>query len=1052
MATIEIRRFDLGPFGHLYYELINDAGQRIAQINTFGTDPDTGQTQALGSTGDVVRVYDNFTLSGTQDLSANTGTVIFTGSDADVLKALNYIQAFMDFINANSEYIPYGATPIFGTSFNSNSGANTLGEIISLAVSVDQAALEEGKGNGLSNPGVNDDILRGQTWEPILDGETITGSKVTGTAGNDKMNNGLSDDILIGMNGNDLFGSIPPNTYRPSIQDYRGSDGTNTIYGGSESNKVLYDTSDGTDSYVYETGGVDRGAVAFENRWEIITTGDASDTDILYSIEQITSKVWKPETKGDFDNMNGSLDLEDLDSTQLASLQTGLGSFITTAVNAITTGGSTIIGNFGTFVGTKYNDSFVIREIIGRSFDGNDEVDTIDYTNMSNAMTVRLLDETAFITGADVIAGGGVGGPFDELKNIENVIGTQYGDTLSGNGLVNNLQGAAGNDTFFADFGSDTFDGGADIDTIDYTTQDAYEIANSGTGNGIRIEADLVKGTVKRSLINGGKESMDFITNVEKVIGASGDDLFKGKEGVVGQGFTGNGQTTERGDQVDFSDYAATNGGVTVDLGAGTGSDKSSGTYTLTGLEQVIGTGAADSITGDGNDNWLFGNGGDDILINGGDGDDSIIGGAGSDVLEGGGGNDTFYIAASGQSLWVQTGIDTIKDSSGGDDIVYLLGGYKFDLNSFTYAGTQLSIQGAANITNSTDIEFIEYSDGAKFGVSRLILKEVDATTFAASGSILAGDGASNTLTASSGILLVNGNGGDDWLRGFDSNDLTLDGGAGSDYLFGFSGNTLNGGAGNDYLDGQLNNNVKYQAGSGIDVIKDGGANGNLEISSAFTLWRADNGSLVVDYSGATTPDEVIASTNKVIVLDQFNGGGIETINGGAISIDTIAQLGTSIDDFLQGDGANDVFAASKGYDIYDGGAGANTFSFAANDTGSTVIRTTPDTQADLLIFNGLNQSDVSVIRDASIGTDNLLFSYGQSFAIVENAVLDILNADNINVQFADTSALTFASIDLTTRGSNQADTLDGDVPGFSVDDIIFGGAGDDVIKGLLHA
>ncbi len=630
------------------------------------------------------------------------------------------------------------------------------------------------------------------------------------------------------------------------------------------------------------------------------------------------------------------------------------------------------------------------------------------------------------------------------------ILGGKGDDTIltSGSG-TDIIFGGVETDTFFADFGEDYFDGGSQVDTIDYTVRDQFEILNNGTGNGIRIEADLVKGTVDRSLINGGNKSTDYINNVEKVIGASGDDVFKGKEGVVGQGFTGNGETTERGDKVDFSDYTATNGGITVDLNAGTGTDSAGGTYTtLDGIEQIIGTNAADTISGDGSDNWLFGNNGIDT-INGGAGDDRIIGGAGNDILRGGGDNDTFYLSASAQQpLLLQTGIDTITDSAGTNDIVYLSGGYQFNLNSFTYSGTQLSISGAANITNSTDIEFVEYSDGAKFRVDRLILKEADATTFAASGSILAGDGESNTLSASSGILLVNGNGGDDWLRGFESNDLTLDGGAGSDYLFGTSGNTLNGGSGNDYLDGQLNNNVKYQASSGIDVIKDGGANGNLEISSAFTLWRADNGSLVVDYSGATTPDEVIASTNKVIVLDQFNGGGIETINGGAISIDTIALLGTSIDDYLQGDGANDVFASSKGDDVYDGGTGANTFSFAANDVGSTLVRTTPDAQADLLIFNGLNQSDVSVIRDASIGTDNLLFSYGQSFAIVENAVLDILNADNINVQFADTSALTFASIDLTTRGSNQADTLDGDVPGFSVDDIIFGGAGDDVING----
>ncbi len=131
------------------------------------------------------------------------------------------------------------------------------------------------------------------------------------------------------------------------------------------------------------------------------------------------------------------------------------------------------------------------------------------------------------------------------------ILGGQGDDTIltSGSG-TDIIFGGVNTDTFFADFGEDYFDGGSQVDTIDYTVRDQFEILNNGTGNGIRIEADLVKGTVDRSLINGGNKSTDFISNVEKVIGASGDDLFKGKEGVVGQGFTGNGETTERGDKL----------------------------------------------------------------------------------------------------------------------------------------------------------------------------------------------------------------------------------------------------------------------------------------------------------------------------------------------------------------------------------------------------------------------------------------------------------------------------------------------------------------------
>ena len=729
-------------------------------------------------------------------------------------------------------------------------------------------------------------------------------------------------------------------------------------------------------------------------------------------------------------------------------------------------------------------------EIIGSAgqdlLDGGVGIDTVDYRAFNKSIIVRVINKvdaseeyTGYVQELSATP------QFrDDLFNFEKIVGSNSKDNFSvgvmknlmldaaiGDGdkllfdnsvdapIIDVINGVAdqinfenfeeflGNnqDNVFIDAaGEHIYDGRDAIDTVSYAEQDALQLSNGLSG--IRIEADLEKGTVERSLVNGGEIETDTITNIERIIGGSGDDIFKGKEGLSGQGFAGNGETTERGDIIDFSDYAALSGGVSITFG-GTGSDSDGGSYTaLSGIEQAIGTVSLDILTGDGNTNWLLGNDGIDVL-RGEAGNDHIVGGKGSDFLYGGANNDTYYFSLNPQqSLWYQNGFDVIDDASGTNDTAYLLGGYTFNPDDFTSSETEFHINGVLRTEDLSDLEWVEYSDGAKFSVDRLILDEGDATAGTVDNNILDGDSSSNSLTASAGIIQVNGNGGDDWLYGVSSSTLTLDGGAGSDYLFGATGNTLDGGSGNDFLDGGLNSDIIYEASSGIDVIRDIGANGNLNVSG-FTLWRADNGSLVVDKSGAQTAEQVIASDNKIIILNHFNGSPLETINGIDVSTRSFKQLGTSIDDMLLGGAEDDNFSASKGHDVYDAGLGANEFNFDVNDTGSTLIKTSADGFVDTLKFNNLLQNEVSVIRDASIGLDNLLFSYGQSFAVVEDALLDSTNAAHINVTFSDTGSLSFASLDLTTRGSNENDFIEGDVVGFSVDDIIFGRAGDDVIE-----
>ena len=82
-------------------------------------------------------------------------------------------------------------------------------------------------------------------------------------------------------------------------------------------------------------------------------------------------------------------------------------------------------------------------------------------------------------------------------------------------------------------------------------------------------------------------------------------------------------------------DYAALTAGVAVDLAAG----KATAAGAVRGVEDVIGTQAADTLTGSDVINVLLGNGGTDRLLGLG-GDDVLVGGDGDDVLDGGDGRD----------------------------------------------------------------------------------------------------------------------------------------------------------------------------------------------------------------------------------------------------------------------------------------------------------------------------------------------------------------------------------------------------------------------------
>lgn len=200
--------------------------------------------------------------------------------------------------------------------------------------------------------------------------------------------------------------------------------------------------------------------------------------------------------------------------------------------------------------------------------------DTVDYSDAAFGVTVDLINFEA--TGQDIGT--------DSVINIENVIGSEFDDTIIGNNVANIFDGLGGNDTLYGSGANDIILGGEGDDVI----QGNYGIDIVNGGNGIDtmsyslsllgVTVDLVAGT-------GTGEGLDFISNIENATGS-----------------------------------------WTVDTLAGDSGDN--------------------ILSGIGGNDTLWGRAGNDTLL-GGNGNDSMDGGLGADNLYGGGGTDKFFFFAA---------------------------------------------------------------------------------------------------------------------------------------------------------------------------------------------------------------------------------------------------------------------------------------------------------------------------------------------------------------------------------------------------------------------
>jgi Ca2+-binding RTX toxin-like protein len=318
-----------------------------------------------------------------------------------------------------------------------------------------------------------DEIVVSQPTEIVGDqvagtaaNETITGTAaqdlLSGAGGRDTINGGAGADIITGGAGRDTL---------------NGDNGADTLTGGADRDIINGGAGADTINYVIGDGqdAVDGGAG--NDTMNITGTAGANTLDVLFNGTSIT--LFDGSTAVNVENFDVNLlagndtlsyDPAGGDVTTaniIVNLQAGTASGFSSIAgieNVVAgSGNDTVRGNnlANTLNGGAGDDRFVAFNNDGNdTYIGGLGTDTLDLSATNAAATVSTVSAQSARIGND------------SLNSIENIIGSQGGDTIIMGGGVNVIDGAGGADTINAGGGNDIITGGAGNDNL-----------NGGAGN-----------------------------------------------------------------------------------------------------------------------------------------------------------------------------------------------------------------------------------------------------------------------------------------------------------------------------------------------------------------------------------------------------------------------------------------------------------------------------------------------------------------------------------------------------------------------------------------
>jgi Ca2+-binding RTX toxin-like protein len=322
---------------------------------------------------------------------------------------------------------------------------------------------------------------------------------INGTTGNDIINGYLAPNVIDGGSGNDtIYGNVGNDVIRggAGTDTIRGEAGNDTLFGDSDGDTVY--GGDGDDyieggsgnDLIYGEAGVD--TVSYSNATASVTfdlskttsqvTGGAG-TDTVTGVENIVGSAYNDTITGNLgDNIieggSGNDVLNAGGGIDTASYRSAASGVIVdlsnaTAQNTVGAGEDTLT-NFENLIGSDYDDILIgnaeDNSLIGNAGDdtlsgglgsdtlnGGAGVDTVSYATSVVGVSVSLSLETPQDT---------VGSGIDTILGVENLVGSEFDDVLSGNSETNVLDGKGGSDLLYLESSGDMAIGGIGVDTF----------------------------------------------------------------------------------------------------------------------------------------------------------------------------------------------------------------------------------------------------------------------------------------------------------------------------------------------------------------------------------------------------------------------------------------------------------------------------------------------------------------------------------------------------------------------------------------------------------
>jgi large repetitive protein len=274
----------------------------------------------------------------------------------------------------------------------------------------------------------------------------------TGTAGNNTATGTSEEDIMSGGAGNDTL---------------NGGDGDDILNGGTGRDTLIGGAGFDTADYSTATAGV---ALSF-------SATDGNGIGGQYA--NLAAGGYAGEADRDsfsgFEAFNGTSFADVIGGGSTAmTFRLGDGNDIFDTNAAYTVADIVYGGNGNDTMWTGAGNDSLYGGAGNDNLNGEAGTDTAFYSDATSGVTVNLSTAAAQNTG---------GAGTDTLSGVENLYGSVFADTLTGNSGDNSIWGDAGNDALYGGAGNDTLYGGAGIDTLNGGSGADLFYLQAGLGN-----------------------------------------------------------------------------------------------------------------------------------------------------------------------------------------------------------------------------------------------------------------------------------------------------------------------------------------------------------------------------------------------------------------------------------------------------------------------------------------------------------------------------------------------------------------------------------------